>query len=50
MIPSQADASCQYPISVSGDEKFKLLVIAIGSAPTASFRADSVTAAILLRI
>ena len=47
-IPSHADESCQYPISVSGDEKFKLFVIAIGSAPTQlTFLADSATAAIL---
>ena len=48
LIPSHADESCQYPISVSGDGKFKLLVIATGSAPTqVTFLADSATAAIL---
>ena len=47
-IPSHEDESCQYPMSVSGDEKFKLFVIAIGSAPTQlTFLADSATAAIL---
>ena len=50
-IPLHADESCQYPISVSGDEKFKLFVMAIGSAPTQlTFLADSATAAILPRI
>ena len=45
-IPSHEDESCQYPISVSGEEKFKLFVIAIGSAPTQlTFLADSATAA-----
>ena len=49
-IPLHANESCQYPISVSGDEKFKLFVIAIGSAPTQlTFLADSATAAILPR-
>ena len=49
-IPLHADESCQYPISVSGDEKFKLFVMAIGSAPTQlTFLADSATAAILPR-
>ena len=33
-IPLHADESCQYPISFSGEEKFKLFVIATGSAPT----------------
>ena len=47
-IPSHADESCQYPISVSGEEKFKLFVIAIGWAPTQlTFLADSATAAIV---
>ena len=47
-IPSHADESCQYPISVSGEEKFKLFVIATGSAPTQlTFLADSATAAIV---
>ena len=42
------DESCQYPISFSGEEKFKLFVIATGSAPTQlTFRADSATAAIV---
>ena len=40
--------SCQYPISFSGEEKFKLFVIATGSAPTQlTFLADSATAAIV---
>jgi len=47
-IALQEDESCQYPISVSGDEKFKLFVIATGSAPTQlTFLADSATAAIV---
>ena len=33
-IPIHEEESCQYPISFSGEEKFKLLVIANGSAPT----------------
>ena len=33
-IAIQEDESCQYPISFSGEEKFKLFVIATGSAPT----------------
>ena len=46
-IPLHEDESCQYPISFSGDEKFKLFVIATGSAPTQlTFLADSATAAI----
>ena len=46
-IPLHEDASCQYPISVSGEEKFKLFVIATGSAPTQlTFLEDSATAAI----
>ena len=46
-IPLHEDASCQYPISFSGEEKFKLFVIANGSAPTQlTFLADSATAAI----
>ena len=46
-IPLQEDDSCQYPISFSGEEKFKLFVIANGSAPTQlTFLADSATAAI----
>ena len=46
-IALHEDKSCQYPISFSGDEKFKLFVIAIGSAPTQlTFLADSTTAAI----
>ena len=32
--PLHEDESCQYPISFSGEEKFKLFVIATGSAPT----------------
>ena len=48
VIPWHEDDSCQYPIGFSGDEKFKLFVIAIGSAPTQlTFLADSATAAIL---
>ena len=47
-IALHEDKSCQYPVSFSGDEKFKLFVIAIGSAPTQlTFRADSATAAIV---
>ena len=47
-IALQEDESCQYPISFSGEEKFKLLVIAIGSAPTQlTLLADSATAAIV---
>jgi len=46
-IPLHEDESCQYPISFSGEEKFKLFVIATGSAPTQlTFLADSATAAI----
>ena len=46
-IPVHEDESCQYPISFSGEEKFKLFVIATGSAPTQlTFLADSATAAI----
>jgi len=46
-IPLHEDESCQYPISLSGEEKFKLFVIATGSAPTQlTFLADSATAAI----
>ena len=42
------EGSCQYPISVSGEEKFKLFVIATGSAPTQlTFLADSATATIV---
>ena len=45
-IPLHEDASCQNPISFSGEEKFKLFVIAIGFAPTQlTFLADSATAA-----
>ncbi len=47
-IPLHEDESCQYPISFSGEEKFKLFVIATGSAPTQlTFLADSATAAIV---
>ena len=47
-IALHEEESCQYPISFSGDEKFKLFVIATGSAPTQlTFRADSATAAIV---
>ena len=47
-IPLHEDESCQYPILVSGEEKFKLFVIATGSAPTQlTFLADSATAAIV---
>ena len=47
-IPLHEEESCQYPISVSGEEKFKLFVIATGSAPTQlTFLADSATAAIV---
>jgi hypothetical protein len=47
-IPLHEDESCQYPISLSGEEKFKLFVIATGSAPTQlTFLADSATAAIV---
>ena len=47
-IPLQEDDSCQYPISFSGEEKFRLFVIANGSAPTQlTFLADSATAAIV---
>ena len=47
-IPSQELDNCQYPISVSGDGKFKLFVIATGKAPTQlTFLAASATAAIL---
>ena len=46
-IPLHEDESCQYPISFSGEEKFKLFVIATGSAPTQlTFLVDSATAAI----
>jgi len=46
-IPLHEVESCQYPISFSGEEKFKLFVIATGSAPTQlTFLADSATAAI----
>ena len=46
-IASHEEESCQYPILVSGEEKFKLFVIATGSAPTQlTFLADSATAAI----
>ena len=46
-IPLHEDESCQYPMALSGEEKFKLFVIANGSAPTQlTFLADSATAAI----
>ena len=45
-IPLHEDESCQYPNLFSGEEKFKLFVIATGSAPTQlTFLADSATAA-----
>ena len=47
-IPLHEEESCQYPISFSGEEKFKLFVIASGSAPTQlTFLADSATVAIV---
>ena len=46
-IPLHEDESCQYPVLLLGEEKFKLFVIASGSAPTQlTFLADSATAAI----
>ena len=33
-IPLHEVESCQYPVSLLGEEKFKLFVIASGSAPT----------------